>query len=408
VSGWPSIELASAARVLRGVSFGAADATPDQRPGSIACLTTAAVKAEPQWGTARYVPSSLVKDEQLLRPGDILVSTSNSAETVGRSCLISSVPEIATFGAFVTVARPDPDVLDPRFLAAWMRSGTYQAAIDRLKTRTTNISNLRSSDLGRLRVPLPPLDEQRRIAARLREQLSEVARLQMSIARRIDSARVTAEALVEAAFRAQSPGVTLTGVGAVATIQTGYAFKSSWFRPNGVRLLRNANVLPDEVDWSDTARLDPTLEGSFPAYALAPGDIVLALDRPVIAAGLKVARLGEQDTPSLLLQRVARLRPGPKIDADYLYAFMHTQRFRSAMSGHSQSLGVPHVSPRQVASVPIPLPPLDEQRQIAARLHEQLAEIDRAKAALNAQRRAVDALPAALLREVFGPAPRAS
>jgi len=52
----------------------------------------------------------------------------------------------------------------------------------------------------------------------------------------------------------------------------------------------------------------------------------------------------------------------------------------------------------------IALPPVDEQRRIAARLSEQLAEIDRAKAALNAQREAVDALPAALLREAFGPA----
>jgi hypothetical protein len=41
---------------------------------------------------------------------------------------------------------------------------------------------------------------------------------------------------------------------------------------------------------------------------------------------------------------------------------------------------------------------------IAARLREQLAEIDRAKAALEAQRRTIDALPAALLREAFGPA----
>ncbi len=52
---------------------------------------------------------------------------------------------------------------------------------------------------------------------------------------------------------------------------------------------------------------------------------------------------------------------------------------------------------------PIPLPSLDEQRRIAALLREQLAEIDRAKAALAAQREAIDALPAALLREVFGP-----
>ena len=48
------------------------------------------------------------------------------------------------------------------------------------------------------------------------------------------------------------------------------------------------------------------------------------------------------------------------------------------------------------------VPPLAEQRQVAARLREQLAEIDRAKVALEAQRKAIDALPAALLREVFG------
>jgi len=49
------------------------------------------------------------------------------------------------------------------------------------------------------------------------------------------------------------------------------------------------------------------------------------------------------------------------------------------------------------------VPSIDAQRRIAARLRGQLAEIDRAKAALDAQRKAVDALPAALLREVFGP-----
>jgi len=56
-------------------------------------------------------------------------------------------------------------------------------------------------------------------------------------------------------------------------------------------------------------------------------------------------------------------------------------------------------------AVAIPLPPLTEQRQIVARLREQLAETDRAKAALEAQRKAIDALPAALLREVFGASP---
>jgi hypothetical protein len=50
----------------------------------------------------------------------------------------------------------------------------------------------------------------------------------------------------------------------------------------------------------------------------------------------------------------------------------------------------------------IPVPGLDDQRRVVADLAAELAEIDRAKAALEAQRNAIDALPAALLREVFG------
>jgi hypothetical protein len=55
-----------------------------------------------------------------------------------------------------------------------------------------------------------------------------------------------------------------------------------------------------------------------------------------------------------------------------------------------------------LSTVPIPLPPIDKQRHIVARLTAQLADIGQARVALEAQRAAVDALPAALLREVFG------
>lgn len=312
---------------------------------------------------------------------------------------------IAEFAGFCSVDQyvfvVDEAVADAAYVASYLRSPAYLAAAP-IDETPGQLPRIRLDEVLSTPIPLPSLDEQRRIAALLRELDSEVGQLQLSIESRTDAVRVTADTLVEVAFTARSPGTTVRTVGAVATIQTGYAFKSSWFRPNGVRLLRNANVLPDEVDWSDTVRLDPALEGSFSAYALALGDIVLALDRPVIASGLKIARLGERDTPSLLLQRVARVRPGPAVDADYLYGFMHTRQFRLAMSGHSQSLGVPHVSPRQVASVPIPLPPVDEQRRIAACLHEKTDEIDRARSALEAQRAAIDALSIALLREVFG------
>lgn len=408
MSEWPSIELASAARVLRGVSFGAADVTPDPSPGSIACLTTAAVKAEPEWGTARYVTSSLVKDEQLLRPGDILVSTSNSAETVGRSCLLSSIPEVATFGAFVTVVRPDSHVFDPPFLAAWMRSGTYQAAIDRLKTRTTNISNLRSSDLGRLRVPFPPLDEQRRIAARLHEQLQEVDGLAFDARARDAELALLRIGVYEAAFpvtplsatdEGTSPdGWTWRLLGSLARLESGHTPSRS--RPDWWGGDIPWIALPD-IRALDGRHVFDTLEHTNPEGIAHSAARVLPAGTVVLSRTASVGFVTIMGRPMATSQDFVNWVCGPDLDPEFLmHLFIRSrERFRSLSAGAvHQTVYFPTAMALQVC-----VPAVGQQRRIAARLREQLAEIDEAKAALDAQRKAIDALPAALLRAVFGP-----
>jgi type I restriction enzyme S subunit len=92
---------------------------------------------------------------------------------------------------------------------------------------------------------------------------------------------------------------------------------------------------------------------------------------------------------------------GPDLDPEFLmHLFIRSrERFRSFSAGAvHQTVYFPTAMALRVCA-----PPIEEQRHIAARLREQLAEIDRAKDALAAQREAINAMPAALLREVFGP-----
>ena len=92
---------------------------------------------------------------------------------------------------------------------------------------------------------------------------------------------------------------------------------------------------------------------------------------------------------------------GPDLDPEFLmHLFIRSrERFRSLSAGAvHKTVYFPTVMALRVC-----VPPVDEQRRTAARLRDQLAEIDRAEAALEVQRAAIDALPAALLREVFGP-----
>jgi type I restriction enzyme S subunit len=161
-----------------------------------------------------------------------------------------------------------------------------------------------------------------------------------------------------------------TFVGDVVEMLNGYAFKSEWFKPAGMRLLRNVNIAHGHVDWSTSAFIDSARAKEYEHFALDEGDLVLTLDRPIISTGLKFAVIRERDLPCLLLQRVARLTPVPRVlSREFLVLWMQSDAFLGALDP-GRSNGVPHISTKQVASMPFQLPPIAEQSRIVARVTE--------------------------------------
>jgi type I restriction enzyme, S subunit len=103
----------------------------------------------------------------------------------------------------------------------------------------------------------------------------------------------------------------------------------------------------------------------------------------------------------LLLQRVARFQLSRDIHPDYLYAFLRSPFFIDAITEHDQSIGVPHVSPKQVESVEMPLPDLKTQEQVAVRVQDKIAAANKLCSTLETQLAEINRLPSALLREAF-------
>jgi type I restriction enzyme S subunit len=75
----------------------------------------------------------------------------------------------------------------------------------------------------------------------------------------------------------------------------------------------------------------------------------------------------------------------------------HIERYATATSSSMKN-----ITQETIRSIPISLPLLEDQRRMAARLSEELAEIARARAAVEAQLAALDRLPSALMSELFG------
>ncbi|VVN57094.1 hypothetical protein PS684_02664 [Pseudomonas fluorescens] len=158
------VALSEVATFIRGVSFKPEDVTTLDTPDAVACFRTKNVQATLDLNDVWAVDEKFVRrTEQFLQNGDILISSANSWNLVGKCCWIPELPWKASFGGFVSVLRADPNKILPRFLFWWFSSAPIQALARSFGNKTTSISNLNFDRCLALTLPLPSLEEQRRI-----------------------------------------------------------------------------------------------------------------------------------------------------------------------------------------------------------------------------------------------------
>lgn len=159
-----------------------------------------------------------------------------------------------------------------------------------------------------------------------------------------------------------------TKLAAVSDLLAGFAFKGKEFSdgPEDTRLLRGDNIGQGCLRWNGARRWPADRAAEVTRYALAHGDVVLAMDRPWIEAGLKFARVAMSDLPALLVQRVCRLRGHPRtLDQRYLAAIIGSPAFERHVQLVTTGSAVPHISGSDIAQFAFDLPPLSEQESIA-------------------------------------------
>jgi type I restriction enzyme S subunit len=258
-----------------------------------------------------------------------------------------------------------------------------------------------------LMIPLPPLDEQRRIAARLRRLLHEVDGLVTSATAQDDELARLRTRVYEAAFpvtplsvtaeSASLDGWTWRSLGTLGRLESGHTPSRSrpdwWGGDIPWIALPDIRALDGRYAFETLERTN--LEGI--AHSAAR---VLPAGTVVLSRTASVGFVTIMGRPMATSQDFVNWVCGPDLDAEFLmHVFIRSRaRFRSFSAGAvHQTVYFPTAMALRIC-----VPSIDVQRRFVARLREQLAEIDRARAALEAQRGAIAALPTALLREVFG------
>ncbi|MDY0296451.1 MAG: restriction endonuclease subunit S [Acidobacteriota bacterium] len=156
-------------------------------------------------------------------------------------------------------------------------------------------------------------------------------------------------------------------LGAVATVRSGFAFKSKDMGSIGYAIIKIKNIVPPNVNINDVERVPfDLINGNkrVGQFLLSTGDILIAMTGATVG---KVGRMPETSENYYLNQRVGKvfLKDTNRADYDFLYYVLSQETHVKQMFGIADGSAQANISGGHIESLDIPLPPLPEQLAIA-------------------------------------------
>ena len=318
---------------------------------------------------ARESPS---RARQLVQTGDVLVSTVRP--NLNGIAIIDASLDGATASTGFCVLRPDEEKLDRAYLFHWVKTSEF--ILDMVR-KATGASYPAVSDRIVLesKIPLPPIAEQKRIAAIL-DKAEELRGLRRKALGELD-------AIVQSIFL-EMFGDPVTNskkwkTGLLRTICdeiNDCPHSTPVWTENGVICLRTSNLTRGSWNWNDTrfVSVETYHERSKRGYIKA-GDIILSREGTV-----GVAAIATSEMKICMGQRLVQVRPLASVltsefTLQHLLYVLAPARISMLMVGSTSQ----HLNVKELKDLKIPLPPFSLQREFARRVQtiERLKTIHR-------------------------------
>ena len=393
--------------MLRDVAHFAHGSTPSKArreywTGPVPWVSPKDFRAQRLSDAQDHISESAVKagDAVLAMPGSVLVVVRSGI--LKRRLPIAIVDARLTFNQDVKSICPAPGRLIADYLAILLRAAEPRVVHDGVKVGPT-VHSIKSGYLENLEIPLPPLAEQERIAARLTEQLAAVERARAAAQARLAAAQALPAAYFREVFegpdasewrtrRIRDFAETCSG----ATPSRG---QKSYFG-GGVPWVKTGELRDGQIGEHETT------EETVSSEALRDCSLPLLPPRTLLIAmygqGQTRGRTGLLMREGTTNQACFAILPKPDVfDSELLQYWFRANYARLRSLTESRGGNQPNLNGVLLRDLEVTLPPLVDQRRIAADLSRRLAEAEHLAAAIELELETIDALPGALLREAF-------
>lgn len=362
------------------------------------------------WGTFNEQESKTLFDSSHLKPeekiqlGDFLISRANTLELVGSCVLVKQLSKNLYLSDKV-LRLVLADESKP-WLLTCLRTQNGRKQIESLATgNQLSMRNISQQALKEIRIPLPPLAEQTRIAAKLDELLAQVdtlkaridsipallKRFRQSVLAAAVSGRITEEWRVQ---NSSAEWQTIT-VGELCKLKSGIAVSADIEKAKGdfkYFKVGEMNLEGNEFFLQKTDRY--LARDDAPEKSLMPAGAIVFPKRGGAIATNKKRIL--KDASFVDLNVMGIIAP-EGVEALYIYRWFETVDLAKLNTGST----IPQVNNTDIAPLAIPLPPLAEQTEIVRRVEHLFAFADQLEAKVTSAQNRIDHLTQSILAKAF-------
>jgi type I restriction enzyme S subunit len=329
-----------------------------------------------------------------LRRGDLLLTEGGDPDKLGRGSVWGEQLSDCIHQNHIFRIRLDPALVVPEFSSAEIASPYGKAYFLRHANQTTGIATINQKVLAAFPLKIPPIVEQRRILAILDDQLAAVERARAAAEARLGAARALPAVTLRSVFGRTGDGWREIPLGTVLSLRKDVIHPQDMPRGRatfvGLEHIESGTGLrlgSEEVELAD-------LTGRKPMFK--EGEIVYGYLRPY----LNKVWVAEFDGLCSVDQYVFRV-DHRQADPHFISAFMRSPSYLRRAPITTTPGQLPRIRTDEVASVPIALPPIREQKRLLAELTDVTAPTAKLRRYAEAEQEAIEALPAALLRQAF-------
>jgi type I restriction enzyme S subunit len=361
---YKNIALGDVAKFIRGITFSPNDLVEENGVNVVGCMRTKNVQKDLDTNDVWKLLDNHIKNEdQYLIEGDLLVSTANSWNLVGKACWVPDLKYKCTFGGFISALRANINLLDKKYLYHWFTSDQTQELLRSFGNKTTNISNLNIKRANNLLIPLPPLAEQKRIAVIL-DKAELIKSKRELVIEKLDS---LAQSIFVDMFL-NNPIYESQSISDICTLVTDGTHYTPKDIGVGIPFLTVRNMSEEGLDFKGCSFISRADFDEAKSGNCAPkiNDVLFSKDGTV-----GKVHVVEEPNEFAVLSSIAILRPNEnKVLSQYLgYALRSSQILDSAISKKTGA-AIRRIILSNLKSIQIPIPPIEKQRIFLQKISE--------------------------------------